>query len=250
MQLQTYLSDVPDQVGVAYTNERLGRISSTFAYNPGYLANIRSYQIDPELPLQLGNWPVVGNGLPNCMRDSAPDRWGRNLIKKKYPDRSLNDLDYLLEVSDASRQGALRFKVNDADEFLSTDTKIPKLMHLGELLDASRDMGSIRREDAAVKYLLDAGTASLGGARPKAILRINGELWVAKFEHASDEYDVILEEYKALRGAATKGISIPEIMLKRVGNSNVLLLKRFDREIVGDEYQRIGYISAMTALGA
>lgn len=37
--------------------------------------------------------------------DSTLGRWGRNLINKRYPGCRLNNLDYLLGVSDLTRQG-------------------------------------------------------------------------------------------------------------------------------------------------
>lgn len=54
-------------------------------------------------------------------------------------------------------------------------------------------------------------------------------------------------EATALNLLERAGIRTPQRWLTKVGERNVLLLRRFDRTARGD---RVGYISAMTALGA
>ncbi|MDR2714825.1 MAG: type II toxin-antitoxin system HipA family toxin [Coriobacteriales bacterium] len=236
-------------VGLAYISQRKGRLSSTFAYAADYLASSYSYAIDPELPLQTGSWPAT-HGMPGCLMDSAPDRWGRNLINKRYPGRRLTSLDYLLGVSDATRQGALRFKTEQDGAFQYPDTKIPKLVSLQELLAATWAIDSPKKGHEAVRFLLEAGSGSLGGARPKAVVEKEGELYLAKFPHKSDQTDVIAAEYYALQNARKLGMDVPECELIVVGDDNVLLVKRFDRCSVEGASRRVPYISAMTALGA
>jgi serine/threonine-protein kinase HipA len=96
-----------------------------------------------------------------------------------------------------------------------------------------------------MKYLLEVGSASLGGARPKASIIDDDKLYIAKFPHQHDTHDVIGLEYKTLQLAQKLGLSVPHFFRERVGRHNVLCLERFDRK--GAE--RIGYISAMTLLG-
>jgi serine/threonine-protein kinase HipA len=239
----------PYQVGLAYVNNRHNRLSSTFSYNQDYLQNPSSFQIDPALELQTGNWPVNGE-LPGCMLDSTPDRWGRNLINKQFPGRLLNNLDYLLAVSDISRQGALRYKTDPGKPFVHPDTKVPKLIALPELLDAANSIDDPRQSNEAIKYLLDAGSGSLGGARPKAVVEKGGRLYLAKFPHKNDETDVIGDEYRALVNAGKLDMDVPACELVKVGSSNVLLIERFDRRYEGSQCERVGYLSAMSALGA
>jgi serine/threonine-protein kinase HipA len=249
--LYTYrgTEQAPELVGLAYVNQRRGKLASTFAYNQLYLANPHTQPIDPELPLQEGNWPVRYE-LPGSFMDSTPDRWGRNLINKRYPNRRLNNLDYLLGVSDISRQGALRFKTEQEGDFQFPDARVPKLMALSELLDATQALDGTRREAEAVRFLLDAGSGSLGGARPKAVVEKGGRLFLAKFPHAHDTYDVITAEYETLVQARRSGMDVPECELITVGSAHVLLVERFDRCLTDGSNERIPYISAMTALGA
>lgn len=62
---------------------------------------------------------------------------------------------------------------------------------------------------AAIKTLLDAGTGSLGGARPKASVKDGDRLLIAKFPHHADEWSVIAWEKTALDLAEDAGIVVP-----------------------------------------
>jgi serine/threonine-protein kinase HipA len=242
-------------LGERHLNLRRGRLSSTFAYGADYLARPGAYAIDPELPLTGGNWPS-SRPLPRAFGDAAPDRWGRNLIAKRAlaeaaetgtPMRHLDDSDYLLGVSDIARHGALRFKTEPNGTFCHPAPEVPKLLALPELMRAA---DAVARDDAndlsAVKTLLDAGTASLGGARPKASVADDDRLLIAKFPHPSDRWDVVGWEKTALDLASAVGIAVPTTQLLNLEGSSVLLLDRFDR----DGASRIGYISALTLLEA
>lgn len=237
-----------------FTQRRGGPVTTVFAYSSDYLATPRSLSIDPALDLVSGNQHV--DGMPGAFRDSAPDRWGRNLIDKRHqasshPERrrDLNEVDYLSQVSDRTRQGALRFTRPGQDIFIAADDRVPKLIHLPRLLNASHSVASPSEDLAAVKELLDAGSGSLGGARPKAsVLDQEDRLYVAKFPHRDDEWDVMAWECVALDLAEKAGIQTPTHDLVSVSDSErVLLLQRFDRTELG---HRIPYISAMTALSA
>ena len=182
---------------------------------------------------------------------------GRNLIEKAERGRAreegraprrLDDLDFLLGVSDDTRQGALRYRFAGSMAFLGKPATVPRLVSLPELLRASDELSSDEDPSRAVKQLLDTGTTGLGGARPKASVRLeDGSLAIAKFPHSSDRWDVMAWEATALDLLEAAGIRVPQRRLARVGERSVLILRRFDR--TGDGH-RIGYISAMTALSA
>ncbi len=241
-------------VGQAHFTRQRGQISTTFLYDPGYLASDGT-SIDPALPLVSG--AQHQNGLVRAFADSAPDRWGRNLVEKAERARArdegraprrLDDLDFLLGVSDDTRQGALRYRLPGSEKFLGKPATVPRLVSLPELLRASDELSSDEDPSRAVKQLLDTGTTGLGGARPKASVRLeDGSLAIAKFPHSSDRWDVMAWEATALDLMEAAGIRTPERRLARVGERSVLILRRFDRT---GEGHRIGYISAMTALSA
>lgn len=241
-------------VGQAHFTRQRGQISTTFLYDPGYLAG-DGMSIDPALPLVAG--AQHQNGLVRAFADSAPDRWGRNLVEKAERRRArdegrtarrLDDLDFLLGVSDDTRQGALRYRLAGGTAFLGKPATVPRLVSLPELLRASDELVSDEDPSRAVKQLLDTGTTGLGGARPKAsVLLDDGPLAIAKFPHSSDGWDVMAWEATALDLLEAAGIQAPRRRLTRVGERSVLILRRFDRTGAG---RRIGYISAMTALSA
>lgn len=229
--------------------------STTFQYDTTYLENPTAYELDPALRMVSGTQQT--RGLPGAFADAAPDRWGRNLIKKRERARArvenrrpreFDDADFLTEVSDQTRQGALRFRATTGDrpEFLSAGHEVPRLIRLPELLRAADAAANTTEADdfEAVKALLAAGTGSLGGARPKsAVLDDTGRQMIAKFPHQHDEWDVMAWEATALDLAEAAGVRVSRRRLIRVEGRHVLLLDRFDRDPA-----RIGYMSAMTVL--
>lgn len=237
----------------AHVTERRGVVSTSLTYDPAWTAAPTAYALSPDLPLLQSRHQITG-GLPGAFADSAPDRWGRNLIAKRIRAQApfgqqtaptIREVDYLLGVADETRQGALRFALDDAGPYLGTGSDVPRLVALPRLLraaDAVVDDG----EDglAAVKELLAAGSGSLGGARPKASVRDGDRLMIAKFPHRSDGWDVMAWEKTALDLARGCGIDVPPCRLVTVGQRHVLLLDRFDRRGAA----RVGYISAMTLL--
>lgn len=240
----------PRLVGQAHFTRNRGQLATTFIYSPSYLS-ADGMNIDPGLALVSG--AQHKSGLFGAFADSAPDRWGRNLIQKAERSRALkmgqtprhlDDLDFLLGVSDDTRQGALRFRIQGKEDFMGEPARVPQLIALPELLRASDELGS-DDSASALKQLLDTGTTGLGGARPKASVRLDdGDLAIAKFPHGGDRWDVMAWEATALDVMAAAGLVTPEHRLTRVGDRSVLLLRRFDR---GADQSRIGYISAMTA---
>lgn len=186
---------VPSSVGKAYITRHRGRISTTFLYDPDYLS-ADGMSIDPALPLVSGAQHQAG--MVRAFADSAPDRWGRGLIDKaerarareeSWAPRRLDDLDFLLGVSDDTRQGALRYRLPASDVFLGPAATVPQLVALPELLHAADALDADDDAVEAVKHLLDTGATGLGGARPKASVRLeDGSLAIAKFPHSSDQW--------------------------------------------------------------
>jgi len=238
--------------GTAYfVQRRGGPVATTFAYSPEYLANPTAISIDPNLPLVSGQQAT--DGMPGAFQDCAPDRWGRNLILKRSRNSvstggrtpALNDADFLAGVSDITRQGALRFSLAGTVEFIDADLDVPKMIALPRLLNAVDRLADDDDSEEAIKTLLDAGSGSLGGARPKASVIDNGRLLLAKFPHRSDDWDVMGWEKTALDIADRAGVAVPARRLVGLDGRHILLVERFDR----DNQHRIAYISAMTLIG-
>lgn len=225
--------------------------STIFNYDSEYLSTKGAYALDDALKLEYGGGSC--SPLPPSFRDCSPDRWGKRLIEKQHREqagesvpRALTDVDYLLGVSDATRQGALRFRSNG--EWLGAGTPIPPAVDLYELLQASHDVANDAESHEELKALLDAGTTALGGAHPKASVRDGDKLLMAKFSHPQDDHDVIGLEKTMLDLQERCGITAPARKLVRFGKHAALLTERFDRKEGEFDGERIPYKSAMTVL--
>ncbi len=244
--------------GRLYPHRRRGIEMASFVYDDRYLADPDAYALDPALPMVAGTLQTpAGRALFGAFSDSAPDRWGRMLIRRAESaraklagtsPRSMSEVDVLLGVRDDLRQGALRFRLREERPFLATeDSGVPVLTDLPKLLDIAEraESGSAQYED--LDLLLRAGS-SLGGARAKAhVLDPAGHVAIAKFPSAhSDTWDVMAWEKVALDLARDAGIDVPDSQLISVADRHVLIVDRFDRQ----GSTRIGYTSAMTMLEA
>ena len=248
----------PRLVGRLWARARKGRQTATFEYDSGWLDDRERFALEPALTLAPGPFHAPSDKpLFGALGDSAPDRWGRVLMRRaeqrrarhtgKTP-RTLMEIDYLLRVSDEARPGALRFAVQEGGPFLAEQEghSIPPLIELPRLLSAAERVGADTDSDEDLRLLLAPGS-SLGGARPKASVRDkDGHLAIAKFPHKDDEIDTVRWEAVALTLAAKSEIPVPEWRLEEVAGRPVLLLRRFDRLDGG----RIPFLSAMSMLGA
>ncbi len=244
--------------GRLWARVRKGRESATFEYDPGWLEYTDRFSLEPALTLGPGPFHTPsGRSLFGAIGDSAPDRWGRVLMRRAErrraerageTPRTLMEIDYLLRVDDEARQGALRFAKQEGGPFLAEHdaARIPPLIDLPRLLSAAEHVVGDTDSDEDLRLLLAPGS-SLGGARPKASVRDrDGHLAIAKFPHKDDEMDAVLWEAVALRLAEKAGIPVPDWRIEPVVNKPVLLLRRFDRA----QGQRIPFLSAMSMLGA
>lgn len=224
--VDVYLGEDPRLVGRARFNMRRGQVSTTFVYDDAYLAWSGAFAIDPTLPLVQSVGYTAG--LPGAFADAAPDRWGRRLIRRGTA-HSLDEVDYLLGVDDHTREGALRFKEPDAPVFCAEGARVPPTVQLPRLLSACRAV--LTEEDAAeeVKCLLEAGSSTLGGARPKATVADGDALYIAKFPAPSDGHSVMAWEKTSLDLARACGLKTPDSRLVCIGEESVLLVRRFDR---------------------
>lgn len=252
------LRGVPVLAGRLWSRVRRRRESASFEYDPGWLAHPERFALEPALALAPGPFHTLPEkALFGAAGDSAPDRWGRVLMRRAErrraehegrPPRALFEADFLLLVNDEARQGALRFKTEPRGPFLAPDTarRIPPLVELPRLLSATERLSNDAEDDEDLRLLVVPGS-SLGGARPKASVRDrDGGLALAKFPHGRDDIDVVSWEGVALSLAEKAGIGVPQWRIEPVGGKPVVLVRRFDR--AGGE--RIPFLSAMSMLGA
>jgi len=248
--------DVP--AGRLWSHRRGRSETATFSYLPDYLARRDAYELDPSLPLREGQQhTTAGQALFGAFTDCSPDGWGRRLVVRAMQQqarederspRGLSEIDYLLGARDDLRQGALRFQdAHDHAYLAASDHGVPHLLNLPRLLNAAEELERDQPTAEDLRLLLE-GASSLGGARPKAhVLDTADRLSIAKFPSpTADRWDVIRWESVALTLAQQAGITVPAHQLHKIAGRPVLVLRRFDREAE----RRLGYVSAMTMLGA
>lgn len=251
----------PELCGTLWCYSNRGKEIFSFEYEDSWLASGRRFLLDPALNLHRGPQyaPVSNFGI---FLDSAPDRWGRFLIKRREAfkarkeqrsPRILKEVDFLLGVHDVYRVGSLRFQTQKSGPFLDNDPHFlaPPWASLRDLEFASLE---IEKENAFeqtdyekwLKMLIAPG-GSLGGARPKAsVVDENGALWLAKFPGRTDAVNVGAWEMVVHKLAKQAGLRLPEAKIGQFTSAHhTFMVKRFDRTSDG---KRLFFMSAMTAL--
>src|SRR5690349_15881279 len=121
------LDDVPHLVGRLWARVRKNKEGATFEYDEGWLQHPSRFSLEPALKLGPGPFHT-GPDTPmfGAIGDSAPDRWGRALMRRMerrraeheaQTPRTLHEIDYLLLVDDEARVGALRFAEQEGGSF-------------------------------------------------------------------------------------------------------------------------------------
>jgi serine/threonine-protein kinase HipA len=234
----------------------------SFEYSDEWLKSKFAQVIDPDLELFSGPH-YLDNKKNNfgIFLDSSPDRWGQVLMRRreavlakseKRQAKTLMESDYLLGVYDENRVGGLRFKLSEDGEFLNQDRLLaaPPITSLSELQAASlrleEDEDITDAEQIKWLNMLLAPGSSLGGARPKASVTDNGELWIAKFPSSKDNKDMGAWEMVVHSLAKRCILNVPEARVEKfLSPYHTFLVRRFDR----NKSERIHFASAMTMLG-
>lgn len=232
------------------------RMFTRFSYDRAYLEAPGAYNLSPDLTLSQGvQEPPVRREMFLAFEDAGPDRWGRELLQEfanlnaranGTPIRRSTAFETLLAVSDNTRQGAIRLYIDGRP--VGADARVRQASQLDwqdllRLVDLAQEG---RAPEGAIANLVQMGSASPGGSRPKVDVRTgSGSLNLAKLPQAADRWDVGLWEEVALQLADKSGIRVPRHRLHRIDpKRSILLIERFDRQ--GD--QRVGYISARSLL--
>ena len=231
--IQVYEND-----NIVGTLSILDRETYSFVYDKSWIDSADSFAIDPLLPLDSQTY--YNQQLWGAFSDISPDRWGR-LIQTRYEEKMLTDSEFMLGVSDYFRVGALRLKIDN--EFVRNSTNIPLLLHLNQIQDSTLKVENDSYSQDDLKNLLSP-SSSLGGARPKASIKDNNKLYIAKFSSKNDTHSVILWEAAMLELAKRAKIRTTNFKIIKTNKKPVLLVERFDRI----NETRIPFMSAMTLL--
>lgn len=223
-----------------------------FNYGRSYLERRNAIPVyDAELPLQAGAIPLLdGLSIPGCLRDAAPDAWGRRVIlNRRYGQKAgqmdagtVDELTYMIE-SGSDRIGVLDFQLSptEYEPRSLTDASLEELIGAAELIEKGVPLSE------GLAQALQHGTA-IGGARPKALINGESHKYIAKFSTSTDVYSIVKAEFIAMRLAAIAGLRVAPVALLRVAGKDVLKVERFDRVACPGGWLRKGIVSALTML--
>jgi serine/threonine-protein kinase HipA len=219
-----------------------------FRYGDRYLARPDAVAFDPfRLPLAREVFEFTElKGIPGAVRDAAPDAWGRRVIEHKLERNpaDLQEIDYLLH---GPQDGAGYLSFGLKAEPPAPRRNYNRTHQLHDLITASQAIEEGQRVATHLLEQLDPGT-SMGGARPKATIEDDQCLWLGKFPARDDRFNLQRVEFATLDLARRCGLNVTQARLQAVGSSDVLMLKRFDRQYAGGGYLRFGLVSGLTVL--
>lgn len=216
----------------------------SFVYGRSYLERSNAIALDPfELPLHEGVFSPSFGETHSVIRDAAPDAWGRRVLIYKSGGQALSELDYLLQAG-RDRIGALDVRLESTGySAIHSDQQAS----IADLISATEKIETGQSLPESLANALLHGS-SVGGARPKSLLNDANHKWIAKFSSTTDHYPVVRSEYAAMWLAGQCGIEVPDTKLLNELGKDVLLVRRFDRELINGKWQRRFLISGLTAL--
>jgi serine/threonine-protein kinase HipA len=211
-------------------------------YTDDWLSN--GFALSEDLPLIAQEFSPVDKGTAaGAVDDARPDRWGERVIRFIDRPPRLSLLEYLYFAGD-DRFGALGVSTS-AEEYVPR-----RLGPLPTLADADRIQDLVEKVMAnepvpqSQRRLISPG-ATMGGARPKGLVDVNGEQWVIKFADG-EPTDTPLVEHASMTLASTARIRVASTQPIRITHGHAVAIRRFDR----NRGLRVHSLSAGVALRA
>jgi serine/threonine-protein kinase HipA len=238
--------DAPRYIGALRMARTLRGVS--LHYGAEWLAS--GVALSEDLPLLDEEFlPRERDSAAGAVDDARPDRWGERVIRFIDKPPRLSLLEYLYFAGD-ERFGALGVSTS-ASQYLPR-----RLGPLPTLADTAAIHELVRRvldnePIAADQLRLLAPGVTMGGARPKALVDVDGLPWVVKFADPGEPTDAPLVEHATMTLARLARITTAETRAIRLADGHALAIRRFDRVRADDgTLRRIHAQSAHVALGA
>jgi serine/threonine-protein kinase HipA len=202
------------------------------------------FPLSEDLPLIAQEFlPTERGTAAGAVDDARPDRWGERVIRFIDKPKRLSLLEYLYFAGD-DRFGGLGVSTSPTEYLPRRLGPLPMLADADEIQELIRKVQNNETVPQAQERLISPG-ATMGGARPKALVNIGGEQWVIKFSDG-EPADTPLIEHSAMTLARTASIRVAETMPVRLTDGHAVAIRRFDR--VGS--RRLHSLSAKVALQA
>lgn len=217
-------------------------------YDGEWLDN--GFALSEDLPLVDIEHTPPGRLLADAQRavgavdDARPDRWGEKVIRFVDKPKRLSLMEYLYYAGD-DRFGALGVSTSPNTYSPRDASPLPRLDDAQQLSEVVAKIEASEPITALEARIIAGGGSPLGGAKPKALIEIDGEQWVIKFFN-NEPVDTPLIEHATMTLAERVGITVAKTQVIRLAGANALLIRRFDRE----RNRRIHSISAGTAIRA
>ena len=204
----------------------------------------RGFALSEDLPLLAEEFlPRDRDTAAGAVDDARPDRWGERVIRLIDKPPRLSLLEFLYFAGD-DRFGALGVSTSpDRYEPRRTGT-LPHLTDVEAIHELVRRVLANEVIPPAEKRLIAPGV-TMGGARPKALLNIEGEPWVVKFSD-HEPTDTPLIEHASMTLARQARIRTADTRAIRLIDGHAVAVKRFDRA----RGRRLHALSANVALKA
>jgi serine/threonine-protein kinase HipA len=232
----------PQRIGNLSLQDQRRKVGLT--YDLTWLSSPQGFALSEDLPLRPGLiLPAERDTAAGAVDDARPDQWGERVIRLIERPARLSLLEYLYFAGD-DRFGALGVS-------LPAETYAPALTAAMPTFDGLDDMHQavqrVMAGDAVSEQqrrLLQPGV-SMGGARPKSLMQIDGVSWVVKFSEGG-ELDSPLIEHASMQLARRCGIQTADTLALPLPKGHAVAVRRFDREGA----QRLHVQSACVALRA
>lgn len=204
----------------------------------------RGFALSEDLPLIAQEFlPTEKESAAGAVDDARPDRWGEQIIRYIDKPPRLSLLEYLYFAGD-DRFGALGVSTSSQEYLPRRLGPLPTLADADQIHELVRKILDKEPIPKAQHRLLSPGV-TMGGARPKALLDIDGEQWIVKFP-AGDPIDAPLVEHASMTLAKKAHIRVAQTMPVRLMLGHAVAIKRFDRR----KRMRVHCLTAHVALRA
>ncbi len=175
-------------------------------YAPGWLQH--GFALSEDLPLiDMEFLPREKESAAGAVDDARPDRWGERVIRLLERPPRLSLLEMLFFAGD-ERFGALGVSNSDQAYVPIENGPLPVLSDVDAVYTLVRRVIAGEKIDEAQRRLIAPG-ATMGGARPKALIKLDGAQWVLKFAE-EDASAAPLIEHAAMTLAAKAGIVVAQ----------------------------------------